>query len=1010
FLLAGVPVPGDTTNLGGYQRFGLAAGNRTAFREVVLPLDGQYEILVSDVSTFAGGLPTGSPDYTYNLVIDTLPPVAPTATSDGASVGGNLGTDSFRVDTSIPVGAFVDALLQVTDATGAVAGNLWFVSSGGVYVEAPAGEALIAQVDGGVTIHADFNFTTDPNATLAYTLTLAGRDVQDAPPVNTGFVDEDTGGDALSFFSFTIQENDVYRVRAEFPETSTVDTNAAGVDVFLVDQNLQAIAQCNQADFDTANAGLQVECLVFGAGAHVGTAILAFADGVDEGAEQANNQVRVSIDEATVAAPIAIGLAAPISNTSHAAPTDTSLDAWAGPWVQVAPLDLEQLEISSSGGVELNVFDSATFANESFGATTTFNTIALTGTSLLVQAVAGSGAGNFNLHLAASPTPFLTETEPNNSSGTATSLAEAVIRIGNMNAGDSDFYSIVVSDPGGALSVTLDNPASPLVPGDCQLDVLDTDGTTVLASAQFTPSFFGGAATATAFVPPGTYFARVTFLAVIQSIFGPIPGAAGGYSISWTVDTTAVAPGTCDVPTPLTLGNNSGDTSQGSSSFQPSDASCTGQDPTVYAGTEEVFSVDIPDGDTLLATATAVNQDFSPALMVLADSCSNNTCLAGADAIAPSNSVVFHNTTGALIHALLVVNGAFGDLQGPFTLTAQVVGSTCALGASQCSGSDVQSCNADGTAFDTVHCEAGCAFDSFNERAKCNPICGPGTAAPAQFCSDGSTLQVCAADGLAYVPTTCAVGDCAGDTSNGICTFGLCSDAQLGTTTCIDGDHNGDSTPDSFLLTCNADASSASFSACNNGAVCNADGVSCDNNDALQTICAAGVSTCSDGVVSACNATGDDDEQSFCTRGCNATNDGCLQIDFGDSCADAGAIAFPANVGDVTTAESDTSTATDDFDPGDQCPFGTANSPDVVTSFTATSTVSVTVVKDTFDGIMYRFEDNQCGTAVVAQCVDDLAATDTMTFTATAGTTYFIAVEPFFGTGGPFTLTVTNNG
>ncbi|HEY4220419.1 MAG TPA: hypothetical protein VGO62_03735, partial [Myxococcota bacterium] len=64
FLLAGVPVPGDTTNLGGYQRFGLAAGNRTAFREVILPLDGEYEILVSDVSTFAGGVPTGSPDYT----------------------------------------------------------------------------------------------------------------------------------------------------------------------------------------------------------------------------------------------------------------------------------------------------------------------------------------------------------------------------------------------------------------------------------------------------------------------------------------------------------------------------------------------------------------------------------------------------------------------------------------------------------------------------------------------------------------------------------------------------------------------------------------------------------------------------------------------------------------------------------------------------------------------------------------------------------------------------------
>ncbi|MBI5489312.1 MAG: hypothetical protein HY905_18405 [Deltaproteobacteria bacterium] len=137
-----------------------------------------------------------------------------------------------------------------------------------------------------------------------------------------------------------------------------------------------------------------------------------------------------------------------------------------------------------------------------------------------------------------------------------------------------------------------------------------------------------------------------------------------------------------------------------------------------------------------------------------------------------------------------------------------------------------------------------------------------------------------------------------------------------------------------------------------------------------------------------------------CDDDCDgSTNEDCTR---GDTCADAIVIA-PG----TTTISGDTSTMAADY--GGVCV--TAPGPEMVYRFTPTTTVTVTFSTcggAAYDTVLYAWAGT-CGSGSTVACADDSCGVQsTITFTALAGTTYYVVMDGY-GTAslGPFTLTVT---
>jgi hypothetical protein len=505
-----------------------------------------------------------------------------------------------------------------------------------------------------------------------------------------------------------------------------------------------------------------------------------------------------------------------------------------------------------------------------------------------------------------------------------------------------------------------------------------------------------------AVVDPGTYFARVVSA-----------GVDGAYSVSFDLLPPVDPPlGSCAAPFAAVAGTINDDTSAGDAVFAPTDPTCLGFPP--YEGPEAVYQVSVPAGFTLTATLDA-DADLGVAI-VAGDVCDEAACVTGDDSDFGGTPEVatFTNASAAEATFLIIIEGFNGEV-GPFSLDIAIADNTvppvCAQGEQRCSaGGDVETCTADGTGFAVSQTcsDAGCEVDTFNLTARCAPVCGAGTAEPDDRCLDGVTLEVCREDQSGYDTVTCA-GACVGDASDGFCTFGLCAVAELGTTTCVSADVFGDATQETFLLACNDDASQATRDACDVGAACAGD--TCANTGTLQVICAANTSSCTDGVETLCDAAGNSEAQTFCALGCDDDAVACDFPIFTENCTEpTGRVDFPAD-GETLTFALDTTGAIDDVVSTGCGLFENDGAEDIVTSFIANETTSVTVSKDAFDGVI-AIHEGVCGGASLI-CEDDFAGAnpdlDSVTFSVTSGTESFIVIAAVFaGQGGATTLSITN--
>ena len=773
FAVQGTPTVGVESGVENYVRFGLPGGGRRAIREIVIPLDGSYGLVVGDKATIIGaGLPSSGPDQSYALIIETLAEPAPTTLL--ANVPQTDSHDlikSFILDsTTIPTGI---ADVNMTTNEPSTIDAMWFVS-GGKYVEFPGGPAFVPQDAVGTVVHADYFAHADAvlGATSTYTITAKSLSVADGP--DAGSTDEiDTNGEDLSFFSFDLSAGNIYRFVVELPLTSSVDAR-----VLLVDGGVQTVLdQCTEA---TNAAGRQeFTCTRFVADdAAAGTTFLVV---IDDGAGSAvaveNTAARVSFDEAPVAL-------VQLNDTDSADVVVAAVDAdgeFGAPWTRIVFTD--SIALSADLGPAFDVHDVATAD------------LIIAGVDELDDSNGVEQAAGFSflvhpketgtITFSGSALPYAFENEATNaSSAGATALPEAPslapelgdsAAAGVLSEGDTDFWSIDVDGPG-VLTVTLDG--SPFGfeqdfgdqdDGDAGVQIFDTDGVTPISGPP--------AGSASAFVDgPGPYFVAVTI--VDFQFFGLVfPGFPGDYALGFSFDDQGTEPSTCDVLTAITTttsinGNNSIGPRTGG--HVPADDTCFGFAPANYEGGEDAYLVTVPGGGIVVAD---INAQFDAAIAVLDGEACNASCVAGADTGNGVEHVEFANTDDAAKDVVLVVEGFAGDA-GSYTLSVQLFGSVCRIGESRCTGDVRETCNADGTGFDSRTCLEGCAFDTFDRVASCNVECGPGSPRPDDSC-DGDSIATCV-DGLVTnidCPVSC-------DDSNGaVCSFGVCAP---GSSTCAD--------------------------------------------------------------------------------------------------------------------------------------------------------------------------------------------------------------------------------
>lgn len=500
------------------------------------------------------------------------------------------------------------------------------------------------------------------------------------------------------------------------------------------------------------------------------------------------------------------------------------------------------------------------------------------GTRVLTQATGGDSVGDFTHTADAVESPFAWETEPNNASGTANPLpldADPALN-GFVAAGDFDWWAITVPEAG---LLTVDAATGPLGLADAELTVavVASDGTTELSSV----TGFLDLTQSTYITTPGVYFASVGATEAV---------AAFDYTLNWSLDTDAPAPATCEAPRTVDGPGTYESTTAGVDVW--ADTGCLaeaggfGSEP--YDGVpDDVWSITVPAGSTIDLSATGAG-DLAMALIT---DCENGDCLAAADATFPgffdptaTEQIIYTNETSEALNALLIVT-TFGNDPIEYTLDVNLVGATCFPGQSQCSddGTALETCNDEGEGFDALACDAGCAFDDFEQIASCNAFCGEGTDKPAVDCNDDSTrvltcaddqgryeesevcaagcevetdvdgavtnaicspfcgdgtdnpdsrcngtvLETCAADQQSYEETQCAV-ECTDELDEtvvvgGFCTFGLCN--SLDSLTCATETFDGFGDV-AVLRDCNDVASATVATACANG--CNVDGTDCE--------------------------------------------------------------------------------------------------------------------------------------------------------------------------------------
>ena len=224
FALMGFDAAGEEVL---YQRIGLNPNGLDVEREVYLPLDATYVLLVTDYNHMVNalfqqsGLPVGGPDFTYYVEVETLP--APTATAvDGADLvnapfvdSGDLSDNGLRFFsvTNTPPGELIalgsyGVMADGMTPSDLAAQALIFAPDGSLMAD--ANESYFVAEDGEYLVVQDFMFAMGPNR--EYTLALM---VQPTPDCD---VDDCTAGAAdageAAVYLFDVLANSVWAYAA----------------------------------------------------------------------------------------------------------------------------------------------------------------------------------------------------------------------------------------------------------------------------------------------------------------------------------------------------------------------------------------------------------------------------------------------------------------------------------------------------------------------------------------------------------------------------------------------------------------------------------------------------------------------------------------------------------------------------------------------------------------------------------------------------------------------------
>jgi hypothetical protein len=239
------------------------------------------------------------------------------------------------------------------------------------------------------------------------------------------------------------------------------------------------------------------------------------------------------------------------------------------------------------------------------------------------------------------------------------------------------------------------------------------------------------------FVEPGTYYV------VVQ---GAAPGVTGGYDLNIELNDVVCTPGETRCVDSSTAEqcrpNGTGfdqvpcdngclmetgfcDITEGDLCLSPIDASAGGvfmgtladfgadYDPGNVSncapfgaeGDDVVFSVQANAGDTITADFDATFD----AVLYIVRSCGDvaASCVAGVDDTISGSEIVTY--TAPSTGTYLVIGDAYSiGATGSWTMTIDVAPQVCTPGMTQCNGAALETCNANGTAYDSRSCDAGC--------------------------------------------------------------------------------------------------------------------------------------------------------------------------------------------------------------------------------------------------------------------------------------------------------------
>jgi|GEM_PF-2012356 len=308
------------------------------------------------------------------------------------------------------------------------------------------------------------------------------------------------------------------------------------------------------------------------------------------------------------------------------------------------------------------------------------------------------------------------------------------------------------------------------------------------------------------YVEAGTYFAVVSH----------VDGSGADYTVTWELDTTRPAPSSCDVPTPITgSGEYTGDTS---TSVDVVNSTGCVDGPTTP---DDIYSVIVPPDSVL---QVSIEGDFDTTLQLI-NACDATSCLVADDNwFTDGESIEYRNRTPDNETLFIAVSGWLEV--GTYTLTVDVASPICYPGFAQCNGDNLEVCNDAGDGYDSFPCDAGCAYNAFEQTAECNAFCGGDTGRLDTICN-GTDLMVCE-DGARYVVGESCIGACEdiqdemGTVTGSTCTFGACG-VGFGQAVCEQRNIGGS---DVFVFEdCNGDASVTNVTSCAYG--CNGDRTNC---------------------------------------------------------------------------------------------------------------------------------------------------------------------------------------